>query len=171
MHLAKVLGALLIFFFGLKVFAAVEGLGIGVSFGSPALLGVRGTYQFAHLPWTLQGEYSGQVLHRNRGNGFLNSYRLDLQVECLGYEPFRPFYFAGADYFSGYSNAWSPTVHVVMLDAGLGLKVPIKQHWSMNAEIGGMVPTKAVDGFAFVGIVANLAVHWYWGSFARNDLD
>jgi hypothetical protein len=136
---------------------------IGFSFGSPALVGLRGTYQSFDSPWTIQGEYSNQVLEHNRSNGRLNTLRLDLQFAVdPWWETITPFYFVGGNYLNGYLNRESERFKVLFLELGSGLRMPVTDRWSVTSELGVSLPTQGAKGFQFMGVIINFGLRWSW---------
>ncbi len=136
---------------------------LGVSFGSPTLVGARGAYHWDESPWTVQTEYSRQVLYRNRTNGLLKVLRLNAQWEYLDSEGIVPFYFAGLDHFSGYFNQETSPISLVASELGTGLKLEITDRLLMTSELGLIVPLQAAKGFEHVGLVINLAIMFRFG--------
>jgi len=132
---------------------------LGVSFGSPTLVGIRGAYHWNETPWSLQAEYSKQTLHRNRSNGLLSILRLDAQWEYLDIENgIVPFYFAGFDHFSGYPNKTSNSISLLACEFGGGLKLEISERWKFTSEFGFIIPTQFVKGFEVMGLAINLSI-------------
>lgn len=136
---------------------------LGVSFGSPTLVGVRGAYHWDESPWAVQTEYSRQVLYRNRTNGLLKVLRLNAQWEYLDSEGIVPFYFVGLDHFSGYFNQETSSISLVASEVGTGLRLEITERLLMTSELGLIVPLQAVKGFEHVGLVINLALMFRFG--------
>lgn len=137
---------------------------LGFSFGSPTLVGLRGAYHIDDSPWTLQAEYSRQVLYHNRTNGLLKVLRLDIQWEYIDSEGLVPFYFVGADHFSGYFNEHTKPISLVAGELGSGLKLEISERLLMTSEFGLLAPLQAAKGFEQVGLVINLSLLFRFGS-------
>lgn len=135
---------------------------VGFAFGSPALVGWRGTLQEENSPWTFQGEFSSLILDHNRSDGRLTTLRLDAQWEFTDWDAIKPYCFSGAHYFTGYLNDSSPTVSLPALGFGLGVVIPVHEKWSMTGELGAVIPTQALHGFEFFGLIINLGIRWRW---------
>ena len=138
--------------------------GLGVSFGSPALVGWRFYAQEQPLsPWALQLEYSRQKIEKNRGQGFLSFVRCDVQRQLSLWQGLQPFAFGGGTYFEGFTHESEPRARVFAIQAGMGINLPLSERWSLSGEIGGLVPTHSVSGWEYwVGII-NLGLRWSWG--------
>jgi len=131
---------------------------LGVSFGSPTLVGLRGVYIVKDSPWSVQGEYSRQVLFRNRSNGLLKIIRLDAQWVLIDSEGIVPFYFIGFDHFSGYVEKDSKSMSLLASEFGTGVKLEISESIILTSELGIIVPNQAVKGFENVGLVLNISL-------------
>ncbi len=135
---------------------------VGLAFGSPALIALRGTLQEDNSPWTFQGEFSSVTLEHNRSNGKLSTMSFDAQWEITDWDSIKPFCFSGIDYFTGYLNDATPTVSLIALGLGFGTVMPFKEAWSMTGELGTLIPTQGVHGFEFMGLIINLGIRWTW---------
>jgi hypothetical protein len=134
---------------------------VGFSFGSPALLAVRGLHRAEpESPWVFQLEYSHQVLENNRTNGQTTLWRLDAQWEFYDWEGIKPFAFVGGDHLSGYLNKNASTFSLWAYDFGLGFQTPVTERLSLSGEAGLMVPLQGVHGFEFMGLIFNLGIRW-----------
>jgi len=141
---------------------------LGLSFGSPTLMGLRGAYNPNGSPWIIQGEYSRQVLYHNRSNGLLTVTRINLQYENLdGTENetsfIHTFYFLGIDYFAGYANQYTPALSLLASEWGGGVKLKITTQFYLSSEMGLLLPTRAEKGFETAGLVLNLAFLFRFG--------
>ncbi len=151
----------------------------GLSFGSPGLVSLR--MQFTPVfdehsepsefsdpskfsdPWIVQIDYSDQVLFHNRSNGRLKSFRLDAQREMLiQIENIKPFYFLGVDYFTGKYDQHASRLSLVGVEAGIGLRLPVAEHWLMSGELGSIFPTQFAEGFEKWGLIFNLSLMRIW---------
>lgn len=133
---------------------------VGGSFGSPALFGLRGAYRSEDSPWNVVGEFSSLVLKKNRGDGLLNTVRVDAQRDWSKWYSVESFYFSGLSYYSGYANSHSPRLNVLAVDFGVGTNLVITERWVVTGELGFLSPIQSVKGFDFVGLIMNLGVRW-----------
>ena len=150
------LGGLLVFHQG----AAANTWGVGVSFGSPALVGLRGSLERSESPWGFQFEYSSHILEHNRSDGKMTSARFDAQRAFSEWENLQPFGFLGLTYFNGYLNKYAEPIALLAFDGGLGLRLPISSRWSLGGELGVTLPTEAPPGVGPFGLIFNLSVRW-----------